>query len=224
MIGIFIFGLALMGIGISLTMTGFKILKKPEAPAKIRVNFVSTFNSNTHINGLIYLGAGIFMILTSPVLTYFMYQDKQVKIEHKNFLIPFNKFVQSHNFQFKEITKDEKPYIRGKLIPINSFYKKVYDIYFKIPINMRATDTSKIETYLDIFYTNDTIASYTNHSYSIQRSCTLQIIDLKEKKVVYKGIFQGTAPKENKTIKDDDLGGDPADQIISFIKTLPIVS
>lgn len=200
------------------------ILKEPEKPAIITVNFISKHKSSSHLNAIITLFAGVVLGLGIPSIYYSVYSEKQEKMEHEKILAPLNIFVQNYKQNFSEIGDNENPYIRGKVLPINVSTKKIDEMYFDFPNTLWAVNTLEVGTFLQISHINDTIASYTNNSYSIHRSCDIKIIDLKDKKIVFEKTYSGTAPKadESKTNKGDDLGGDPMEKVAFMIKTLSI--
>ncbi len=123
----------------------------------------------------------------------------------------------------------EKPYIRGRILPVDKKDKDVDGIYADLPENLRATSQNDIGTIVLMGHSYTKVGTYERAGLTggpaFVAHCTIYLVDVEIPAVIYERTFDGDLPlmriQTHGRWSDGATGRGPEATIVTFLKALP---
>lgn len=112
-------------------------------------------------------------------------------------------------------------YIRGKVVTVDTFNKKIDPLYFDLPADLRASTPAEVGTIVWMHRQASQVGYYTKGGGAHQWRCDLKVIDRTTSTLLAEKTFWGSDPPRSKTDSGDAYGSFPSGEIIGYLSGLP---
>jgi hypothetical protein len=140
---------------------------------------------------------------------------------HQVYLDPFKAHFSEYTTVSSLKPNRAQAYLKGKIIAVNKKEKKIDDIYFKLPEELRATKPENVGTIVWLDWGEDEVGTYTDAETATVITCHMTVIDKSIPAIVGEINFRGDDPPELKKRLDSSSGTTPDEDIVFFLQNVP---
>ena len=114
------------------------------------------------------------------------------------------------------------PYIVGKIVVVDLGKKNFDYLVFKLPAKLRATTPDEVGTVVQTTYTDNEFGTYTGGGIGYQTQADVKLINFATGQLISTKSFLGSEPPATKSGSGDAHGGEPTQQVVDWLKSLPV--
>jgi hypothetical protein len=139
----------------------------------------------------------------------------------QNELKPFTAHLQEYASAGQNNAAQPSPYIKGKVIPVDTASQKIDWIYYDLPTALKPATPDDVGTVVLLTYVDKEVGKYSNGGTAYKRTCNVAVVDFASKTVVGRAYFEGGEPPSTIRNSSSGYGPYPTEQILSYVKSLP---
>jgi len=118
--------------------------------------------------------------------------------------------------------KGTPPYIQGKIVMVDRGKRDFDYLVFELPASLRAAKPDQVGTVVLTEYKDNEVGTYTDGHKAYQQQVTVYLVNFATGEMYASKVFVGTDPPGSKQGGVDEYGGVPTDQVVAWLKSLPV--
>jgi hypothetical protein len=135
---------------------------------------------------------------------------------------PFNDQINDYTAPAARVGKEESPYVKGKVIPVNLKSKDVDWLYYDLPDNLRPTSPGEVGTVVWLDWGEVKVGQYgSGGGGAFVQTCKVTVIDKARRAIVGETVVRGSDPPRSSRRGSSASGSKPTTEVVQYLNRLP---